>query len=204
MAGLEDQLIDPVAGARALLGCTLATRDGLRCRIVEAEAYGGADDPGSHAYRGPTPRCLTMFGPPGRAYIYLSYGCHWMLNVSCCPEGTGSAVLIRAALPIDGLDLMRSRRPKAGGDRGLLRGPGRLAQALGLDREHDGSDLLDPADSFLWLEPAAEPPVDVLATRRIGLAPGKGDLTRWRFVDKQLEWWASPHPRLIAEPGAKK
>lgn len=185
-------LHDPVEGALALLGCVLASQDGLRARIVEVEAYGGSDDPGSHAYRGITDRTRTMFGPPGHAYIYLSYGCHWMLNISSGPEGIGSAVLVRAAIPEAGLEAMRERRPKAGSDRDLLRGPGRLAAAFGITRAMDGTDLVGGGGP-IWLESGAGGAH--VATRRIGLAPGKGDATEWRFVLVDQERWASPHPR---------
>jgi DNA-3-methyladenine glycosylase len=164
-------------------------RDGLRARLVEVEAYDGANDPGSHAFRGRTPRNASMFRAPGHAYVYFAYGCHWMLNVSCAPEGHGAAALLRAAVPLEGLAVMRSRRPRARYDHDLLSGPAKLAQALGLDRSFDGFDLLDPA-SPLRLEPG-EPPKRVAATVRIGLAAGKGDALPWRFVDADAGRWLS-------------
>lgn len=185
----------PVESAKALLGCLLLGPDGRLARIVETEAYGGADDLGSHACRGPKPRCETMFGPPGRSYVYLSYGSHWMLNVVCRPEGVGSAVLIRAAEPLEGLESMWSLRGAEVKERDLLRGPGRLAQAYGLNRAHDGLDLLDASSAFRLLPRDAEWE-DPLASRRIGLAVGRGDDLRWRFLLQERLKWASRGPLL--------
>ena len=101
--------------APALVGKLLVRADGRAARLVEIEAYGGRDDPGSHAFRGPTPRAGIMFGPPGRLYVYFSYGMHWCANVVCGPEGSASAVLLRAAQPVAGVALMeRSRSHGAG------------------------------------------------------------------------------------------
>ena len=138
--------------APALLGMLLVRDDGRILRLVEVEAYAGPDDPASHSYRGRTPRNATMWGPPGHLYVYRSYGIHWCANVTCGPEGHASAVLLRAGEVVGGIELVRAaRRPAAGGgavggrdlaDRDLARGPGRLGQAMGLDRSHDGADLL--------------------------------------------------------------
>jgi DNA-3-methyladenine glycosylase len=107
-------------------------------RIVEVEAYGGSDDPASHAHRGPGRKNAVMFGPPGYAYVYLSYGVHWCLNVVCHPEGVGGGILLRAGEVIEGIEVARARR---GGQADLARGPGRLGQALGVTMADSGSDL---------------------------------------------------------------
>jgi DNA-3-methyladenine glycosylase len=181
---------DVVEGARALLGWTLATEE-CSARIVETEAY-GPEDPGCHAFRGETPRNRAMFGPPGRAYLYFTYGNHWMLNVTALEPGLGAAVLIRAAEPLGGLAMMRSRRAKAVRDRDLLSGPGKVAQAFGLDGSWYGLDLFDAA-SPLRLLPPASPVAEVRVGTRIGLSPGKGDETLWRFADaERLPWVSRP------------
>jgi DNA-3-methyladenine glycosylase len=149
-------------------------------RIVEAEAYLGAGvDPGSHAFRGPGKRNATMFGPPGRLYVYFTYGMHWCSNVVCNPAGGGGAVLMRALQPTDGLEAMWSRRPKARRERDLCSGPARLAQALGLTGEFDGTDLAK-GPVFL-LDDGTPPPADPGNSVRIGLSPGKGDDSPWRW-----------------------
>lgn len=180
----------PVESAQALLGSLLVSPDGRLARIVETEAYGGSDDRGSHAWHGVRPKNAAMFGPPGLAYVYISYGCHWMLNVVCCPEGLGSAVLIRAAEPLEGLEAMRLRRPKIETDSLLLKGPGRLAQAYGINGSHDGTALFDSSSLFHLLPPVEEPG-EILISRRIGLAAGRGDDLPWRFILKNRLKWAS-------------
>lgn len=128
-----------------LLGKVLAVADGRSGRIVEVEAYGGAEDPASHAYRGMTARNAAMFGPPGHLYVYRSYGMHWCANVVTGTAGDGQAVLLRALEPLSGLGPMRAARWSRGQrrqvDDDLCRGPGRLSEALGIDRSHDGADL---------------------------------------------------------------
>lgn len=177
-----------VEAARTLLGWDLVYGP-VRARIVETEAYDGAGDPGSHAFRGRTPRNATMFGPPGLAYVYFTYGNHWMLNVACGAEGHGAAALIRAARPLEGQEILRARRAKARTDRDLLSGPGKLAQAFGLDRSFDGIDLLDAASALRLA--AGKPPAGIVQGVRIGLAPGKGDDLAWRFGDADAgAWWS--------------
>jgi len=127
-----------------LLGVVLS-HGGVAVRLTEVEAYDGPDDPGSHAYRGRTPRNGTMFGPPGHLYVYFSYGMHWCANVVCGHEGTASAVLLRAGQVVEGAELAQRRRGERVTARDLARGPARLTQALGLDRAHDGADLFDGA-----------------------------------------------------------
>src|SRR5262249_33882052 len=142
-------------------------------RLVEVEAYRGADDPGSHSYRGCTPRNATMFGRPGGLYVYFTYGMHWCANAVCGPGTQPHAVLLRAAVPIDGLDVIRVRRPKARRDRDLCSGPARLAQSFALDRAHDGLDLT--RGPIRLVDDGTPPPSDPGVSKRIGLAAGKGD-----------------------------
>lgn len=133
-----------------------------------------------------------MFGRPGLAYVYFTYGMHWMLNVVAHDVGRAAAVLIRAAEPLEGIEEMVSRRPRASGARELLSGPAKLTAAFAIDRDLDGSDLLS-ASSPLRLIPG-EGPRNILVGRRVGLAPGKGDATLWRFADADSIAFVS-HPR---------
>lgn len=136
--------------APLLLGMSLAV-GGRAARIVETEAYTEAD-PASHSHRGRTRRNVAMFGPPGHLYVYFTYGMHWCANVVCGPEGVGEAVLLRAAVPMLGVDEMRSARAgarKAPADRQLCRGPANLCRALGIDGALDGTDLI--AGTFVRL-----------------------------------------------------
>ncbi|MGH8982515.1 MAG: DNA-3-methyladenine glycosylase [Acidimicrobiia bacterium] len=151
----------------------------LAVRLVEVEAYAGADDPGSHAYRGPTARNATMFGPPGRLYVYFTYGMHWCVNVVCGTAGWASAVLLRGGAPVDGLDAIRARRPAARRERELCSGPARLAQALGLGREHDGADLV--RGEIRVLDDGTPPPAAPGVSVRIGLGTGRGEDHLWRW-----------------------
>jgi DNA-3-methyladenine glycosylase len=134
--------------APALLGCVIEheTREGLvAVALTEVEAYHGQADPASHAYRGRTRRNAVMFGPPGHAYVYFTYGMHFCVNLVCLPEGTASAVLLRAGRVVAGADLATARRTAPGpGGRDLARGPARLCQALGIAREQNGADVCDP------------------------------------------------------------
>jgi DNA-3-methyladenine glycosylase len=141
--------------------------------IVETEAY-RPEDPACHAYRGPTMRNRNIFGRPGIAYVYLSYGTHYLLNAVCEGEGVGSAVLIRALRPVEGRDLMENRRGRA---RDLCNGPGRLTQALGVDLSYDGHDL---ASGELKISAGDAPRGEVVATTRIGITRGT-DLP-WRYL----------------------
>jgi DNA-3-methyladenine glycosylase len=176
---------DPRIVAPELLGKVLVAGD-LAARIVEVEAYAGAEDPASHAYRGPTKRNATMFGPPGRLYVYFTYGMHWCANAVCGREGEGVAVLLRAAEPIAGTDLMRARRPKARRDRDLLSGPARLCQAFGVDGSYDGADLPTADRGLTLVDDGTPPPAHPAVGPRIGLSRAE-DLP-WRWC-----WPSSPH-----------
>jgi DNA-3-methyladenine glycosylase len=162
--------------APALLGCVIEhdTPEGLvAVALTEVEAYHGQADPASHAYRGQTPRNTVMFGPPGHAYVYFTYGMHFCVNLVCLPEGTASAVLIRAGRVIEGEDLARARRTAAGRD--LARGPARLCQALGITREQNGADVCDPASPLRvrWPGPARSVPAGAVTGDGAGAAgPG--------------------------------
>lgn len=169
--------------AQRLLGAVLVHRlptgGRVAARIVETEAY-REDDPASHSYRGRTPRTEPMFGRPGLAYLYRSYGIHWCANVSVEHAGTGAAVLLRAARVVAGIDEVRARRAGTT-DAGLLRGPGNLAAGLGLHGDqHGGVDLLDATGALLlgsdgWWPP----PSTVITGPRVGVsqAPDR----RWRY-----------------------
>lgn len=153
--------------------------DRITARIVEVEAYAGAQDPASHAFRGPTPRNETMFGPPGRLYVYFTYGMHWCANVVCGNDGEASAVLLRAAAPLAGLDTMRRRRGPDRTDRELCAGPARLAQAFGITGADDNADLI--RGDLRILDDATPPPTRPGRSVRIGLRAGHGDRERWRW-----------------------
>jgi len=196
LTGLAELLTGPVAAAGCgLLGC-LVTANGVSVRLTEVEAYAGTGtDPASHAYRGRTPRNTVMFGPPGYAYVYFTYGMHWCLNVVCAPAGAAAAVLLRAGEVVDGLDLARSRRSGSGArgvplDRDLARGPARLCTALALDGAANGSYLLDGCGPVTLTAPTP-PPARGRVRRgpRVGVAGGHD--TPWRF-------WLDGEPTVSA------
>ncbi len=146
--------------APALLGCVIEheTAEGLvAVALTEVEAYHGKADPASHAYRGQTRRNAVMFGPPGHTYVYFTYGMHFCVNLVCLPEGTASAVLLRAGRVVEGTGLATARRAAPGRQgRDLARGPARLCQALGITREQNGADVCDPGSPLRvrWPDPA--------------------------------------------------
>lgn len=165
--------------APRLLGAVLrhSTEDGtVAVRLTEVEAYAGADDPGSHAFRGPTPRNAVMFGPSGRLYVYFTYGMHHCCNVVVGREGVAAAVLLRAGEVVEGLDVARARRPHLS-DRDLARGPARLCAALGIERTHDGADLSVPPLTLQVSDPV--PDDRVRRGPRVGLRAAAD--RPWRF-----------------------
>ncbi|PVZ08840.1 DNA-3-methyladenine glycosylase [Actinomycetospora cinnamomea] len=179
-----DALRDDVLGAaRRLLGTELVAEvpEGeVRLRLVEVEAYRGADDPGSHCHRGRTARNAVMWGPAGRLYVYFVYGMHFCANVVCLQDGVAGAVLLRAGEVLSDTGPAHVRRPTARGrDAELARGPARLCTLLGLDRQHNGVDVLDPTSSVRLEVGEAVADADVRTGPRVGVAAGQQ--RPWRF-----------------------
>lgn len=173
---------DVLVVARDLLGRVVEseTDDGVvAVRLVEVEAYAGEDDAASHAWRGPTPRTTVMFGPPGRVYVYFTYGMHWCANVVCGPEGRASAVLLRGGEVVDGVELARSRRRPGAAERALASGPANLAACLGLDGSWTGERVTSPRGALRLR--AGSPLVDDLVASgpRIGIT--RATENPWRF-----------------------
>jgi DNA-3-methyladenine glycosylase len=166
------ELHRPAEEVAPLLLNALITDGVVSIRIVEVEAYAGDRDPASHAHRGPGIKNAVMFGPPGHAYVYLSYGMHYCLNVVCHPEGVGGGILLRAGEVVQGVEVARARR---GGQRELARGPGRLGQALGVSPADSGEDL---RTGRLRLHPG-EPATGVARGPRVGVS--KAWEVDWRF-----------------------
>jgi DNA-3-methyladenine glycosylase len=162
--------------APLLLGAILRHGE-VACRLTEVEAYDGPNDPGSHAFRGPTPRNAVMFGPAGHLYVYFTYGMHFCCNVVCGPDGAASAVLLRAGEVVAGVEAARERRTAARADRDLARGPARLCQALAIGRDQNGHDLSTPPLT-LTLEPGTSVP-EVRTGPRVGLRAAAD--RPWRF-----------------------
>jgi DNA-3-methyladenine glycosylase len=178
--------------ARDLLGAVLqctTTQGVTRGRIVETEAYIGPEDPACHAAAGLTRRTRFLFGPPGMAYVYLIYGMYWCFNAVTRERGHGAAVLVRAVAPIDGIDLMRARRPKARNDRDLTNGPGKLCLAMGIDGSMDGTSLRDGPVVIRAGE--AVPDDDVIVTPRIGIV---------KAADWPLRYFVRDDPFVSATP----
>lgn len=178
-----------LAVAQALLGRALVheSPDGtVSGRIVEVEAYGGGEDPGSHAFRGRTRRNATMFGPPGHLYVYFTYGMHFCANVVAEKEGVAGAVLLRACEPVEGLDIMAARR-RVDSPRLFMSGPGRLTQALGIDKRHDGTDLVLGS---IWFSDSRVIREELFSSPRIGITVGAE--SAWRFYERGP--WTSKGP----------
>ncbi len=170
---------DPRVVAPELLNKVLVAADGRRARIVETEAYCGAIDAAAHTFRGKTTRNATMFGPPGRLYVYFTYGMHWCANTACGEEGEGVGVLLRAAEPIARLDLMYATRRAAKRDRDLCSGPARLCQAFGITGAQDGDDLVTGAQGLAIVDDGVAPPEDPVIGARIGIRHAVEAPWRW-------------------------
>ncbi len=188
---------DPRQVAVDLLGCILVhetPESVVSGIIVETEAY-RPEDPACHAYKGPTMRNRNIFGRPGIAYVYLTYGVHKLLNAVCEGEGVGSAVLVRALRPLEGLETMRERRKR---DINLCNGPGRLTQALNIELTLDGKELTEPP---LYIKRGNAPEGEIIATTRIGISCGTE--LPWRYLVRG-ETDVSVPPRTISERGFER
>ena len=183
--------------APELLGCTVS-HAGVTVRLTEVEAYGGADDPGSHAFRGQTPRTQVMFGEPGGLYVYFTYGMHWCANLVCGSAGAASAVLMRAGEVVGGMDLARSRRAGVIA-RDLARGPARLAMTLALNRDQNGIDTTSADSPLVTRAPVRGPSAAAIVRSgpRVGISGpgGDGATYPWRF-------WLEGEPTVsVYRPG---
>jgi DNA-3-methyladenine glycosylase len=185
--------------APLLLGAVVESDRGggrVAVRLTEVEAYEGAEDPASHAFRGQTARTAVMFGPAGHLYCYFTYGMHWCANVVCGVDGIAAAVLLRAGEVIDGVDVARGRRPAARRDADLARGPARLASCLALGRETNGVDLCDPASDVRLVSLPRRRLAGVVAGPRVGITVATEHA--WRF-------WLDGDATVSAfKPGGRK
>jgi DNA-3-methyladenine glycosylase len=189
--------------ARDLIGCVVRHGD-TAGRVVEAESY-HQEEPACHAYIGPRPRTEVLFGPPGRAYVYRSYGIHALLNAVAEEDGVGAAVLIRALEPVEGIEVMRARRAVAH-DAELTNGPGKLTEALGIGLDMNGVDLSNGPIRIEPRDPSQRAP-QIVSGLRIGITKA-ADLP-WRFCDVSSRWVSRPWPpamkgvsRVPAAPAA--
>ena len=173
----------------------------LSGRIVEVEAY-EPDDPASHAFRGPTRRNAVMFGPPGYLYVYFAYGNHWMANVVTRGQGEGSAVLIRALRPLEGIDEMRARRDREE-LRDLCSGPGKLCRALGVDRTVNGTDLVGGREIWLDRGRPVEPDA-ITAGPRVGISVGLDRPWRFSVTDDPFVSRGRPSPIRRSRPAPSR
>jgi DNA-3-methyladenine glycosylase len=177
-----------------------------RGRIVEVEAYvGDGSDPGSHAHRGRTARNAVMFGRPGHLYVYFTYGMHWCANAVCDPDGTASAVLLRAVEPLTGVDEMRPLRPRASSDRDLTNGPAKLCQAFAVSGVQNGVDLVrPPAGGVTIVDDGVAPPEAPVASTRIGLSAGADLPWRWYVDGNPYVSKPASTPATVTNPGASR
>jgi DNA-3-methyladenine glycosylase len=183
---------DVVEAARALVGATLVKGD-MRALIVETEAY-RHDDPACHAFGRQRMKNMALWGEPGNSYVYFTYGNHWMFNVVAHERGDAAAVLIRAAQPLAGIEAMLARRPTT--PENLLSGPGKLAQAFGIDSAlNDLCVVTTAVDAPIRIEPRSGQDPKIAAGPRIGIAEGKWHEVPWRFIDvDRLNWISRPLP----------
>jgi DNA-3-methyladenine glycosylase len=163
-------------------------------RIVEVEGYRGSEDPASHAFRGPTTRNATMFGPPGHLYVYFTYGMHWCANVVLGPPGTAQALLLRALAPLRGLEQMRAARPRARRDQDLCNGPAKLCQALGVTGALDGVDLVTGDRGVSLADDGTPPPARPARGPRIGISTA---------TDLAFRWWVAGDPHVSRTPAVR-
>ena len=186
----EQLAVDPVTAARLLLGAVITGR-GVSALVVEVEAYGGPPDgpwpdPAAHSYQGPSPRNVVMFGPPGRLYTYRSHGIHVCANVSCGPDGTAAAVLLRAAAVESGVDVAAARRGPAVRPAALARGPGNLCSALGITMGDNGVDVFDSSSAVT---------VQLGSPGADGCGPRVGVS---RAADRPWRFWLTGRPEVSA------
>jgi DNA-3-methyladenine glycosylase len=181
--------------ARDLVGCTVRHGD-TAGRIVEVESY-HEDEPAAHSFVGLTNRTRVLFGPPGRAYVYRSYGIHALLNAVAEEEGVGAAVLIRALEPVDGIDLMRERRGVEELHQ-LCSGPGKLTQALGIELDLNDTSLLGDGPIEILPPRDGDRPPELAVGERIGIT--KAVELPWRFVDPRSKSVSRPWPKAMRAP----
>jgi DNA-3-methyladenine glycosylase len=176
--------------ARDLVGCVVS-HAGTSGVIVETEAYHDSE-PACHAFAGLTARTRTLFGPPGRAYVYRSYGIHALLNAVCEPQGVGAAVLIRALEPLRGIELMRERRAVERLEQ-LCSGPGKLTQALGIELQENDTSLTGPGPVTIAPQPDGRHDAELVAGERVGIT--KAVALPWRFCMRDSHYVSRPRPR---------
>ena len=192
--GALDGPVDEVA--RGLLNSVVAVDDGRWGRVVEVEAYGGADDPASHAQRGATARNASMFASAGVLYVYRSYGLHWCANVVVGARDSAAAVLLRAVEPLEGLAAMHAVRAAVRRPEDLANGPGKLCSALGITGEDDGVDLLAAGSRVRLCSDGTPPPERPRVTARVGIT--RAEERPWRFLVPDSRWVSRGRPAHVA------